>query len=80
MVLIEIYFFNGILIFVAYDMWSSAVGAVLVVAGLYSFLWGKNKETKIHADEEKSNQTKEEVALECITCTPTCNEDGEEKR
>ncbi|XP_027092895.1 WAT1-related protein At1g43650-like [Coffea arabica] len=58
----------------------SVLGAVLLVAGLYSFLWGKNKETEIHGSEEKSNQTKEEVALECITCTPTCNEDGEEKR
>nr|XP_027090518.1 WAT1-related protein At1g43650-like [Coffea arabica] len=54
----------------------SALGAVLVVAGLYSFLWGKNKETKIHANEEKSNQTKEEVALECITPTSTSTEVG----
>lgn len=50
---------------------SSVLGAILLLAGLYSFLWGKNKEAKNRQNEEKPNQDKEELALEqhYIACT-----------
>ncbi|KAL3504474.1 hypothetical protein ACH5RR_034315 [Cinchona calisaya] len=64
--------------------WGSILGAVLLVTGLYSFLWGKNKEAKNHANDQKSDQSKEEVALECITYTSSASNDlggeGETKK
>ncbi|XP_059631600.1 WAT1-related protein At1g43650-like [Cornus florida] len=43
--------------------WGSACGAMLLVGGLYSFLWGKSKEEKSQKNEEKS-EAKEEVLAE----------------
>lgn len=47
-------------------MWlCSALGCVLLVAGLYAFLWGKNKEVQSGA-QQKSDPSKEEAHLESI--------------
>lgn len=55
--------------------WGSMLGAVLLVAGLYSFLWGRNKESKAQKLEEAKldgthnlKESKENnITLECIT-------------
>ncbi|XP_057502825.1 WAT1-related protein At1g43650-like isoform X1 [Actinidia eriantha] len=44
----------------------SVCGAVLLVGGLYGVLWGKNREGKRVASEQKSD-SKERIILECIT-------------
>lgn len=46
----------------------SVCGAILLVGGLYSVLWGKNRDIqeKKLTNEQKS-ETKEETTLECIT-------------
>lgn len=53
------------------SIFGSVGGAVLLVCGLYSVLWGKNKEAKeesVGNDEETpDDQTKEGNILECIT-------------
>ncbi|KAJ7969820.1 WAT1-related protein [Quillaja saponaria] len=47
--------------------WGSFGGAVLLALGLYSFLWGKNKEcVKAHADKDRQ-ESKEETILEVTT-------------
>lgn len=46
----------------------SVGGALLLVGGLYSVLWGKNKEEgKGETNEQKLDKPKEETILECIT-------------
>ncbi|KAK3043898.1 hypothetical protein RJ639_000597 [Escallonia herrerae] len=45
--------------------WGSVCGAILLVVGLFGVLWGKMKEGKIEANEQKSG-TNEETTLECI--------------
>ncbi|KAM7507895.1 hypothetical protein LguiA_018348 [Lonicera macranthoides] len=59
--------------------WGSVGGAVLLVGGLYSFLWGKNREAKVET-EQKTEQIKEGISLECITCTTLPNEQQTEKK
>ncbi|KAK3027785.1 hypothetical protein RJ639_042230 [Escallonia herrerae] len=54
--------------------WGSVCGALLLVVGLYSFLWGKKTEAKFEIIEQKTEQIKEGVALECITCTSVPDE------
>ncbi|KAA8546563.1 hypothetical protein F0562_002698 [Nyssa sinensis] len=46
--------------------WGSVCGAILLVGGLYSVLWGKSKEGKSETNEQRS-ETKEETILESIT-------------
>ncbi|KAG2665602.1 hypothetical protein I3760_15G015100 [Carya illinoinensis] len=45
----------------------SVGGAILLVGGLYSVLWGKNKEDRKSEMDKQRQVTKEEVILECIT-------------
>lgn len=46
----------------------SVAGVVLLVAGLYSVLWGKKKEDeKMVTNEQNPGTNKEEIVLECIT-------------
>ncbi|KAI4352978.1 hypothetical protein L6164_007178 [Bauhinia variegata] len=46
--------------------WGSVGGTILLVIGLYSVLWGKNREsTKV--EDTDTAETKEETRLECIT-------------
>ncbi|GAA0139945.1 hypothetical protein LIER_35163 [Lithospermum erythrorhizon] len=59
--------------------WGSVLGGALLVAGLYCFLWGKNRETKAVEAIEIKNQiilSKENGVLECITtvCPPANDE------
>ncbi|KAL2343732.1 hypothetical protein Fmac_005017 [Flemingia macrophylla] len=39
----------------------SVIGAVLIVSGLYMFLWGKNKETMIKVDQSVSSEITQEL-------------------
>lgn len=45
----------------------SVGGAVLLVVGLYSVLWGKNREDRKSETNEQRQESKEEIVLECIT-------------
>ncbi|KAK2970664.1 hypothetical protein RJ640_017788, partial [Escallonia rubra] len=54
--------------------WGSVCGALLLVIGLYSFLWGKKTESKFEIIEQKTEQIKVGVALECITSTSVPDE------
>ncbi|XP_052190935.1 WAT1-related protein At1g43650 isoform X2 [Diospyros lotus] len=45
----------------------SGCGAILLVAGLYCVLWGKNKEGNREMSEAKSSEAKDVVLQECIT-------------
>ncbi|PON83042.1 Plant-drug/metabolite exporter [Trema orientale] len=47
--------------------WGSVGGAILLVGGLYSVLWGKNKEDRGNETNEQRQESKEEIILECIT-------------
>ncbi|KAF3961869.1 hypothetical protein CMV_013558 [Castanea mollissima] len=47
--------------------WGSIGGAILLVGGLYSVLWGKNKEDRKSETDKQRQETKEELVLECIT-------------
>ncbi|XP_023880447.1 WAT1-related protein At1g43650 [Quercus suber] len=47
--------------------WGSIGGAILLVGGLYSVLWGKNKEDSKSETDKQRQETKEELVLECIT-------------
>ncbi|XP_042492883.1 WAT1-related protein At1g43650-like [Macadamia integrifolia] len=51
--------------------WGSVGGAILIVVGLYSVLWGKKKEkeveTSVTNEPRRRNEDKEEIRLECIT-------------
>ncbi|XP_021285086.1 WAT1-related protein At1g43650-like [Herrania umbratica] len=47
--------------------WGSIGGVVLLVGGLYSVLWGKNREDGKGVTNEQHPDTKEEIVLECIT-------------
>ncbi|KAJ4965765.1 hypothetical protein NE237_017614 [Protea cynaroides] len=50
--------------------WGSVGGAILLVGGLYSVLWGKKKEKEVETsgtNEPIQNEAKEEIKLECIT-------------
>ncbi|KAA8546564.1 hypothetical protein F0562_002697 [Nyssa sinensis] len=47
--------------------WGSACGALLLVGGLYSFLWGKNKEEKSETNEEKPETKGEAPPLESVS-------------
>lgn len=43
----------------------SVGGAVLLVGGLYSVLWGKNREERINNDNDEENpEGKEEITME----------------
>ncbi|KAA8537896.1 hypothetical protein F0562_027524 [Nyssa sinensis] len=46
--------------------WGSVCGAILLAGGLYSVLWGKNKEGKSERNEQRPER-KEETVLEGIT-------------
>ncbi|KAK3026696.1 hypothetical protein RJ639_041543 [Escallonia herrerae] len=54
--------------------WGSVCGALLLVMGLYSFLWGKKTEAKFEKIEQKTEQIKVGFALECITSTSVPDE------
>lgn len=41
-------------------------GGVLLVVGLYSVLWGKDKEDRKSEESEQKQESKEEVVWECI--------------
>ncbi|CAH2057474.1 unnamed protein product, partial [Thlaspi arvense] len=41
--------------------WGSACGALLLVGGLYSVLWGKHREAKAHQIQVKSEETRVET-------------------
>ncbi|KAK4490190.1 hypothetical protein RD792_000847 [Penstemon davidsonii] len=45
--------------------WGSILGGALLISGLYSFLWGKNKEAQSSA-KQNMDPSKEEAQLECI--------------
>ncbi|KAA8546565.1 hypothetical protein F0562_002696 [Nyssa sinensis] len=47
--------------------WGSVCGAVLLVAGLYSYLWGKNTEAKSEKSEQKAESKEESPTLECVS-------------
>ncbi|KAA8537897.1 hypothetical protein F0562_027523 [Nyssa sinensis] len=47
--------------------WGSVCGALLLVGGLYSFLWGKNKEAKKETNEQKAETKEESPPLECVS-------------
>ncbi|XP_010241742.1 PREDICTED: WAT1-related protein At1g43650-like [Nelumbo nucifera] len=47
--------------------WGSIGGAIFLVGGLYSVLWGKKKEDGICERNEQRQEAKEESMLECIT-------------
>lgn len=44
-------------------------GAVLLVVGLYSVLWGKSKDGKSVTNDAENPETKEETILESTTST-----------
>ncbi|KAI3464642.1 hypothetical protein Pfo_021305 [Paulownia fortunei] len=46
--------------------WGSVLGGALLVGGLYSFLWGKNRDPQNGA-HQKSDLSNEEARIECIT-------------
>ncbi|XAR62478.1 hypothetical protein NMG60_11017242 [Bertholletia excelsa] len=47
--------------------WGSVGGVVLLVGGLYGVLWGKHREAKTKATENKSKENKVETIPECDT-------------
>ncbi|XP_044476007.1 WAT1-related protein At1g43650 [Mangifera indica] len=49
--------------------WGRVGGAVLLVVGLYSVLWGKSKDGKSVTNDAENPETKEETILESTTST-----------
>ncbi|XP_010260942.1 PREDICTED: WAT1-related protein At1g43650 [Nelumbo nucifera] len=47
--------------------WGSIGGAIILVGGLYSVLWGKTKEEGLSERSEQREEAKEQIQLECIT-------------
>lgn len=54
----------------------SALGGVLLIAGLYAYLWGKNTEVQNGA-HQKSNPSKEEAHLDAIVTSKSPNVEQE---
>ncbi|KAI3464644.1 hypothetical protein Pfo_021307 [Paulownia fortunei] len=56
--------------------WGSALGGAMLVAGLYAFLWGKNKEAQ-NGDQLKLDPSKEQAHLESIVTSKSPNDEQE---
>ncbi|KAK6115037.1 hypothetical protein DH2020_007306 [Rehmannia glutinosa] len=58
--------------------WGSVLGGAMLVAGLYAFLWGKNKEAQFGA-QHKLDLSKEQAHLEPIITSKSPNDEQEKQ-
>ncbi|GER37690.1 nodulin MtN21 /EamA-like transporter family protein [Striga asiatica] len=56
--------------------WGSVLGGAMLVAGLYAFLWGKNREAQLGAQKQMNPSKKEEAHLESIITSKPTNDSG----